>query len=372
MHKIEKENLNFKLLFIPGIIIAVLCAILIRSSSRTQKINFQNRQITTYDDRLENNSAGNSEIISMDKCSTGLQFSYILKPGFAFPYAGIAIPLKDSNGSFLDCTHFDKLNIRIASKRLFDCKIYLKVFDSAVSQIDNPLSERYLKKELILDSVPVTISIPFKQFAESEWWYQKNNLTLKDVAPTDLSKVTALQIESGSTAEAGVIDTITISEIFLTKNANLYAIAALVVFSLLIITFTLTRIVTSSKSSNIIITYDKKEVSNYRDIDAQRISAYLAENFSDPQLSILAMGETLGMSQKKIAKIMNDVFKMSFKQYLTSIRIHEAKRLLQETDRLVIDIAMTVGFNSISHFNRVFKATTQTSPLEFRKSNNVT
>ena len=63
---------------------------------------------------------------------------------------------------------------------------------------------------------------------------------------------------------------------------------------------------------------------------------------------------------------MNDVFKMSFKRYLTAIRMHEAKRLLQETDRLVIDIALTVGFNSISHFNRVFKASTHISPLEFR------
>lgn len=372
MQKIGKKNLNIKLLFIPGIIIAVLCVILIRSSSRIQEINFKNRQITIYDDRLESNNAGNSEIISMDKCSTGLQFSYILKPGFAFPYAGIAIPLKDSNGNFLDCTPFDNLNIHISSKRLFDCKVYLKVFDTAVSQIDDPLSERYLKKDLILDSVPVTISIPFKEFTESEWWYQKNNLTLKDVAPTDFSKVTALQIESGATAETGVIDTITISKIYLTKSANIYTLIAIVIITILLITFILIKTVPFSKNSNIIITYDKKEVSNYRDIDAQRISAYLAENFSDPQLSILTMGETIGMSQKKIAKIMNDVFKMSFKQYLTSIRIHEAKRLLQETDRLVIDIAMTVGFNSISHFNRVFKTATQISPLEFRKRNNVT
>jgi AraC-like DNA-binding protein/uncharacterized integral membrane protein len=367
MQKIEKVNLKFKHFLISGIIIATLFVILIVSSCRTQKINFEDKQITTYDDRLESNSKGNSEILSLNKCSTGLQLSYILKPGFAFPYAGIAIPLKDSDGKFLDCTRFDKLNIRIASKRLFDCKLYLKVFDPAVSQIDNPLSERYLKRDLILDSVPVTISIPLKQFIEPEWWYQKNNLSLKDVAPADLSKVTSLQIESGSTAETGVIDTITISQIYLTKSANIFTILAAAFISILIIVFILIKTVSSSKTRSIIITYDKKDISNYRDIDAQRISAYIAENFSDPQLSILNMGETLGMSQKKIAKIMNDVFKMSFKQYLTSIRIHEAKRLLQETDRLVIDIAMTVGFNSISHFNRVFKATTKINPMEFRK-----
>jgi AraC family transcriptional regulator, melibiose operon regulatory protein len=140
----------------------------------------------------------------------------------------------------------------------------------------------------------------------------------------------------------------------------------LVIFFVSIVGYAVVRSVPRKRNDPIIFTYDKKEVSNYRDIDAQRISTYLAEHFSDPELSILVMGQSLGLSRKKIGKVMNDVFKMSFKQFLTSIRINEAKRLLRETDRLVIDIALTVGFNSISHFNRVFKASTEISPLEFR------
>lgn len=367
MQRIKQKNFNFKFLIISGIIIAVLCGTIVQSAFRVYDIKFQNRQITTYDDRLEKHSTGNSEVLSIDRDSSHITISYILKSGFSFPYAGIVIPLNSNNKNFLDCNPFNKLNIRISSKRLFDCKLYLKVFDPAVSQNNDPLSERYLKKDLILDSTPVTISIPLKQFTTPEWWYQKNNLTLKDVAPTDLSKVTSLQIESGSTAQTGVIDTLTISRIYLSKSPNIYLIASLVVFVILTVVYILIRTTSTLKTSNIVITYDKKEISNYRDIDAQRISAYLAEHFSDPQISILSIGESLGISQKKIAKTMNDVFKMSFKQYLTSIRIHEAKRLLQETDRLVIDIALAVGFNSISHFNRVFKSSTQISPMEFRK-----
>lgn len=370
MQRIEQKNFNIILLIISMIIIAILCGTIIQSSFRNYNIKFDERQITTYDDRLEMHSAGNSEVLSIDRDSSSIAISYILRSGFPFPYAGIVIPLNNNRKTFLDCNRFNKLNIRIASKRLFDCKLYLKVFDPAVSQNNNPLSERYLKKDLILDSTPVTISIPLKQFIIPEWWYQKNNLSLKDVAPTDLSKVTSLQIESGSTAQTGVIDTLTISRIYMSKSPNIYLIAALVVIVTLIVVYILFRTASSSKTSNIVITYDKKEISNYRDIDAQRISTYLAEHFSDPQISILTMGESLGISQKKIAKTMNDVFKMSFKQYLTSIRIHEAKRLLQETDRLVIDIALAVGFNSISHFNRVFKSSTQISPMEFRKGNN--
>jgi AraC-like DNA-binding protein len=130
------------------------------------------------------------------------------------------------------------------------------------------------------------------------------------------------------------------------------------------------RLVPRRKNEPVIITYDRKEVRSYRDIDSERIAMYVAEHFAEPELSIQTTGKSLGFSQKKIARIMNNEFKMSFKQYLSLIRIHEAKRLLRETDRLVSDISLTVGFNSISHFNRVFKASTSVAPLEFRNNIN--
>ena len=364
MQRIEKKNLDLKpIRIIIGIIVVILCGVIFLPYCKNQKINFQNRNVRAYDDRLDE---GNSEVLWFKKDTTELKISYILKTGFTYPYVGVLIPLKDSNGNYYNCSRFDVLKIRISSSQLSDCKIYLRIFDKKVSKIDDPLSERYLKKDLILTSFPVELSIPLKQFATPEWWYQKNNITLKDVNPIDFSKVTALQIESGSTAKTGIIDTLTISHIHFTKNPNKYVIVLLAIILVLITIYTIFRLLPHRKSNPIIITYDKKEVSNYRDIDAQRISAYLAEHFSESELSITTMGENLGLSQKKIAKVMNDVFKMSFKQYLTSIRIHEAKRLLRETDRLVIDIALAVGFNSISHFNRVFKASSQISPLEFR------
>ena len=338
---------------------------------RNQKITFKTRKIVAYDDRLEKTFPGNSEILFIGKDSTELKMSYTLKPGFTYPYAGIKILFKDSSGNYLDCSRFDVLKIRIASSQLSDCKLYLKVFDKKVSKPDDPLSERYLKKDLLLNSVPKTISIPFKQFSTPEWWFQRNNITLKDVAPVDFSTATALQIESGSTAKTGIIDTLTVSQIVLAKSPNIYALYLLVIFAALIIAYAIFRLIPRRRDNSIIITYDKKEVRSYRDIDAQRISTYLAGHFSEPELSIATMGESLGLSQKKIAKVMNDVFKMSFKQYLTSIRIQEAKRLLQETDCLVIDIALTVGFNSISHFNRVFKSSSKISPLEFRNKKSV-
>ena len=372
MQRIKRKKIDQKFLFlIIGITVAILCGLIILLCRIHHAIDFQSRKVTAYDDRLEITSRGNSEILSIKKDSTILAVRYILKPGFTYPYAGIAIFFNDSIGNYLDCSRFDALKITIASSQQSDCKLYLKVFDAKISNINDPLSVRYLKKDLVLTPVPTTLTIPFNQFITPEWWFQKNNITLKDVAPVDFSKVTALQIESGSTAKTGILDTLTISELSLIKYPNRNALALLAILLALSSTYAVFRLVPRKKNNPIIITYDKKEVRNYRDIDAQRISDYLAKHFSEPGISIIAMGGSLGLSQKKIAKVMNDEFKMSFKQYLTSIRIHEAKRLLLETDRLVIDIALEVGFNNISHFNRVFKTSTQVSPLEFRNRKTV-
>jgi len=343
---------------------AVYGSIILLPYCRNHTIQSLNLTVVPYDDRIEVSSPGRSEILGVRNEGAELKISYILRDGFAYPYAGVILPLKDSSGNFLDCSRYNALKIRIASTQQSDCKMYLMVSDTVlVSRPNVPLPERYLQNNLLLNPVAKTFILPFNKFTTPEWWFQKNNITLKDVAPIDFSRVTSLKIESGSTAKTGIIDTMTISGMYMVKRPKTYLLGLLIVIGII---YAVIRVLPRKKNSSIVITYDKKEVRSYRDIDAERISEYLAKHFSEPDISILTTGKYLGLSQKKIAKVMNDSFEMSFKQYLTSIRIFEAKRLLLETDRLVIDIALEVGFNNISHFNRVFKTSTQASPLEFR------
>ena len=365
--------MNFKYIaaFLTGIA-AIAGSVIILPFFRNYEIRVLDKTVIPYDDRIEKSLPGNSEVLWVHNDPTELKMSYILRDGFSYPYAGLLIPLTDSSGKYFDFSRYDALKIRIASSQLSDCKVYCMVFDTnLVSRADIPLNERYLQKNLVLDTVSKSFQIPFNQFTTPEWWFQKNNITLKDVAPVDFSRVTSLKIESGSTAKTGIVDTVTISGIYLTKRPKTYMLVTLLFSFIVCIIYAFFRSAPRKKNDPVVITYDKKEVRSYRDIDAQRISDYLAKHFSDSDISIITTGKAIGLSQKKIARIMNEEFKMSFKQYLTSIRIFEAKRLLLETDRLVIDIALAVGFNNISHFNRVFKTSTQTSPLEFRNSKTV-
>ncbi|WP_028608996.1 helix-turn-helix transcriptional regulator [Paenibacillus harenae] len=57
----------------------------------------------------------------------------------------------------------------------------------------------------------------------------------------------------------------------------------------------------------------------------------------------------------------------NFTEYILTLRIREAQRLLRETSGKVIDIAQSVGYMNITHFNRKFKQISKMAPLEYRK-----
>lgn len=57
----------------------------------------------------------------------------------------------------------------------------------------------------------------------------------------------------------------------------------------------------------------------------------------------------------------------TFIEYLNSIRIKEAQKLLKGTRKSVMEISELAGFESQTHFGRVFKEVTGLSPLQYRK-----
>jgi AraC-like DNA-binding protein len=58
---------------------------------------------------------------------------------------------------------------------------------------------------------------------------------------------------------------------------------------------------------------------------------------------------------------------MTFTDYLGRVRVEKAKNLLLNPHLRVSEIAYAVGFQSLTHFNRVFRALTGQSPTDFRE-----
>lgn len=95
----------------------------------------------------------------------------------------------------------------------------------------------------------------------------------------------------------------------------------------------------------------------------QYIDAHFAENIT---LDFLA--DATHMNKYYMVHAFNKFIGYSPINYLIEKRIAESKRLLENTDYPIAQIASKVGFSSQSYFSQVFKKSTQLTPNAYRKS----
>ena len=101
-------------------------------------------------------------------------------------------------------------------------------------------------------------------------------------------------------------------------------------------------------------------------LDITNVIKYIQDNYKK-DISLEYIAEYNHVSVPYMSKRLKQSLNMSFKEYLTSLRIDEAKKLLCENSELSIqDIAESSGFYSNSAFTRTFKKSTGLSPREYR------
>ena len=84
-------------------------------------------------------------------------------------------------------------------------------------------------------------------------------------------------------------------------------------------------------------------------------------------LKLQHLCDATGESAHYVSQVINQDLNMSFFDLVNHHRIEEAKvRLKQEEKASVLDIALDVGFNSKSTFNKVFKTSTGQTPTGYR------
>lgn len=109
---------------------------------------------------------------------------------------------------------------------------------------------------------------------------------------------------------------------------------------------------------------DKKEK---RDPIIDFVQDYLRAHYSgDITLDMLA--DKLNISRSYLSTYFKERTGINFVDYVNSIRIHNAKQLLSQSDMKIQKAALQVGYQNINSFNRMFKKFTGLTPSEFRKN----
>lgn len=80
------------------------------------------------------------------------------------------------------------------------------------------------------------------------------------------------------------------------------------------------------------------------------------------------IGTDLNYNPNYLNKLMLQHTGMTLHQYVLQSRLNCAMTLLHTTDRSVNDIAMELGFHSLSHFSNYFKKETGTTPVLYRRN----
>ncbi|MFB9328307.1 AraC family transcriptional regulator [Paenibacillus aurantiacus] len=96
------------------------------------------------------------------------------------------------------------------------------------------------------------------------------------------------------------------------------------------------------------------------------IVRYINGHYMQP-LSLQRVADHFYVSSYYLSRFFKEATGFTFVEYVNSVRVKEAKQLLEHTGLKVGAIAKRVGFGSVTHFGRVFKEVTGYVPLYYRR-----
>jgi len=93
---------------------------------------------------------------------------------------------------------------------------------------------------------------------------------------------------------------------------------------------------------------------------------FIAQNFSDENINRTMIAKSLHVSSGYLSSWYARIAGESLKETITRHRIEQAQTLLKKGDLNISQIALRVGFSSVNHFIRTFKAHKQITPKQFQ------
>jgi CheY-like chemotaxis protein/AraC-like DNA-binding protein len=99
----------------------------------------------------------------------------------------------------------------------------------------------------------------------------------------------------------------------------------------------------------------------------QKLYAFLEKNLDNPELRGDALYSEFNMSQSNFYRKIKSVTSFAPNDFVKSYRLKIAAKMLTETDMVISDVFVAVGFNSLAYFSNTFKQHFGVSPSEYKK-----
>ena len=114
----------------------------------------------------------------------------------------------------------------------------------------------------------------------------------------------------------------------------------------------------------------KQETPFYHAEIEKKIKGWIdTDGYIRPGLTIKELSDKLQTNRTYLSGYIKTKYEMSFRDWITGLRIEYAKRLLAQNPRLTVaDISEKSGFLSPSHFIRMFKENAGCTPVKWKKT----
>jgi len=113
--------------------------------------------------------------------------------------------------------------------------------------------------------------------------------------------------------------------------------------------------------------YAKMQSDTFNGITLSAIEQ-LKNNFSN-EITLEEVASTLNVTPQYLSKVFKEDTGITFKEYLTELRIEMSKTLLRNGELSIKDICYKVGYNDTSYFIRAFKKFEGLTPKDYQKIN---
>jgi signal transduction histidine kinase/ligand-binding sensor domain-containing protein/DNA-binding response OmpR family regulator len=101
----------------------------------------------------------------------------------------------------------------------------------------------------------------------------------------------------------------------------------------------------------------------------QRLIKVIEEHLSEEEFSIEDFGKEVGMSRSQMHRKLKALTGKSASQYIRSVRLSKAKKMIENREATISEVAYSVGFSSPSYFTKCFKEEYGYTPSEKNETN---
>lgn len=322
----------------------------------------------------DNYEGGNSQIAQADT-QQELAYSFNLQEGAPYPYTSITLGFGED---LIDLSPYNTLELTVECSPANVLLLTLHTFDPAVTQADDFLSYRRARTSFPCAPETQRVAIDLEQLNIPEWWLLKYQLPLTQ-KHYDLSKVFELAFENSLQSPHNIQSEVKISQIALTGPNWTYRIIAIALFATLLLAFiriSYKRFSQKALTASVLPDHEEVVTSNYQPVttdsksDRERAAVldFMATSYSNPELNLELITQTLGINRIKVNDILRDHYGVTFSGCLKKIRLTEAARLLREKEASIAEIGYMVGYNNASYFNQQFKKEYGCTPNTYRKN----